>query len=38
MQVDIFSDEGAANHNRLGGDYAKRSVQMFIYRRQEFNG
>ncbi|NIH12221.1 MAG: N-succinylarginine dihydrolase [Serratia symbiotica] len=34
----MFSDEGAANHNRLGGDYAKRSVQMFVYGRQEFDG
>ena len=33
-----FGDEGAANHNRLGGDYGKRSVQMFVYGRQEFGG
>ncbi|CAI0759772.1 N-succinylarginine dihydrolase [Serratia proteamaculans] len=37
-QVALFGDEGAANHNRLGGDYGKRSVQMFVYGRQEFGG
>lgn len=37
-QVALFGDEGAANHNRLGGDYARRSVQVFVYGRQEFGG
>ncbi|AHG22117.1 N-succinylarginine dihydrolase [Chania multitudinisentens RB-25] len=37
-QVALFGDEGAANHNRLGGDYAKRGVQVFVYGRQEFGG
>ncbi|EFE94860.1 N-succinylarginine dihydrolase [Serratia odorifera] len=37
-QVALFGDEGAANHNRLGGDYGKRSVQVFVYGRQEFGG
>ncbi|WON78546.1 N-succinylarginine dihydrolase [Serratia sp. UGAL515B_01] len=37
-QVALFGDEGAANHNRLGGDYAKRGVQVFVYGRQVFGG
>ncbi|TQI81008.1 succinylarginine dihydrolase [Serratia fonticola] len=37
-QVALFGDEGAANHNRLGGDYARRGVQVFVYGRQEFGG
>ncbi|HGM5489829.1 TPA: N-succinylarginine dihydrolase [Serratia fonticola] len=37
-QVALFGDEGAANHNRLGGDYAKRGVQVFVYGKQEFGG
>lgn len=37
-QVALFGDEGAANHNRLGGDYGQRSVQVFVYGRQEFGG
>lgn len=37
-QVAQFGDEGAANHNRLGGDYARRSVQVFVYGRQESDG
>lgn len=31
-----FGDEGAANHNRLGGDYATPGVQMFVYGRRAF--
>ena len=34
---DHFGDEGAANHNRLGGDYAKRGVQVFVYGQQHLN-
>ncbi|MFP1847757.1 N-succinylarginine dihydrolase [Lonsdalea quercina] len=30
-QVALLGDEGAANHNRLGGDYARRGVQVFVY-------
>ena len=30
-----FGDEGAANHNRLGGDYGDPAVQLFIYGREE---
>lgn len=37
-QVALFGDEGAANHNRLGGDYDKPSVQVFVYGKQEFGG
>lgn len=37
-QVALFGDEGAANHNRLGGDYAKRSVQVFVYGKQALGG
>ena len=33
----LFGDEGAANHNRLGGDYAKRGVQVFVYGQQYLN-
>ncbi|WP_426455469.1 N-succinylarginine dihydrolase [Acinetobacter sp. KB005] len=36
-QVALFGDEGAANHNRLGGDYAKRGVQVFVYGQQHLN-
>ena len=36
--VALFGDEGAANHNRLGGAYDKQSVQMFVYGRQYING
>ncbi|KAA8734787.1 N-succinylarginine dihydrolase [Acinetobacter qingfengensis] len=32
--VSMFGDEGAANHNRLGGYYDQRSVQMFVYGQQ----
>lgn len=34
-QVAMFGDEGAANHNRLGGDYGEPSVQLFVYGREE---
>ncbi|MFC3395354.1 N-succinylarginine dihydrolase [Brenneria rubrifaciens] len=30
-QVALFGDEGAANHNRLGSDYGRRGVQVFVY-------
>ncbi|MDV8156604.1 N-succinylarginine dihydrolase [Acinetobacter bereziniae] len=36
--VALFGDEGAANHNRLGGAYDQQSVQMFVYGRQYING
>jgi len=32
-QVAMFGDEGAANHNRLGGAYGERGVQLFVYGR-----
>jgi len=32
-QVAMFGDEGAANHNRFGGDYGERGVQLFVYGR-----
>lgn len=35
-QVGMFGDEGAANHNRLGGDYGEPGTQLFIYGRDEF--
>lgn len=34
-QVAILGDEGAANHNRLGGEYGDPGVQMFVYGREE---
>lgn len=34
-QVALFGDEGAANHNRLGGDYGEPGVQLFVYGREE---
>ncbi|MEW7311307.1 N-succinylarginine dihydrolase [Buttiauxella gaviniae] len=34
-QVAMFGDEGAANHNRLGGAYGDPSVQLFVYGREE---
>ncbi len=34
-QVAMFGDEGAANHNRLGGAYGAPSVQLFVYGREE---
>lgn len=33
-QVAMFGDEGAANHNRLGGDYGEPGLQLFIYGRK----
>lgn len=32
--VALFGDEGAANHNRLGGAYDQKSVQVFVYGQQ----
>ncbi|WP_145489134.1 N-succinylarginine dihydrolase [Yersinia aleksiciae] len=32
--VELFGDEGAANHNRLGGEYDSPAVQMFVYGRK----
>ena len=32
-----FGDEGAANHNRLGGDYGAPGLQLFVYGRQQEN-
>ncbi|TCW16315.1 succinylarginine dihydrolase [Raoultella sp. BIGb0138] len=34
-QVALFGDEGAANHNRLGGEYGAPGVQLFVYGRQQ---
>ena len=34
-QVALFGDEGAANHNRFGGDYGEPGVQLFVYGREE---
>lgn len=34
-QVAMFGDEGAANHNRLGGAYGEPSTQLFVYGREE---
>ncbi|HBC81803.1 MAG TPA: N-succinylarginine dihydrolase [Escherichia sp.] len=34
-QVARFGDEGAANHNRLGGEYGEPGFQLFIYGREE---
>lgn len=31
---ELFGDEGAANHNRLGGDYDRPGVQVFVYGRR----
>jgi succinylarginine dihydrolase len=31
----LFGDEGAANHNRLGGEYGAPGVQLFVYGRQQ---
>ena len=33
-----FSDEGAANHTRLCGDYGEPGVHLFVYGRQAFGG
>ncbi|CNI26702.1 N-succinylarginine dihydrolase [Yersinia mollaretii] len=32
--VELFGDEGAANHNRLGGEYDRPAIQMFVYGRK----
>ena len=37
-QVALFGDEGAANHNRLGADYGERSLQLFVYGRDDNGG
>lgn len=37
-QVAMFGDEGAANHNRLGGAYGEPSTQLFVYGREESAG
>ncbi|ADO48804.1 N-succinylarginine dihydrolase [[Enterobacter] lignolyticus] len=34
-QVVLFGDEGAANHNRLGGEYGAPGLQMFVYGRED---
>ena len=34
-QVAMFGDEGAANHNRLGGGNGEPSTQLFVYGREE---
>lgn len=34
-QVAKFGDEGAANHNRFGGDYGEPGIQLFVYGRKE---
>ncbi len=35
--VALFGDEGAANHNRLGGAYDQSSIQVFVYGQQHFS-
>ncbi|MEO3988931.1 N-succinylarginine dihydrolase [Pseudocitrobacter cyperus] len=37
-QVAMLGDEGAANHNRLGGDYGQPGLQLFVYGRDESLG
>lgn len=34
-QVALFGDEGAANHNRLGGEYGEPGLQLFVYGRDD---
>ncbi|ENX42932.1 N-succinylarginine dihydrolase [Acinetobacter sp. NIPH 2100] len=34
----LFGDEGAANHNRLGGAYDQAGVQVFVYGQQQLGG
>ena len=34
----IFIDEGAANHNRLSGNYGDPGIQVFVYGREEGTG
>ncbi len=33
-QVALLGDEGAANHNRLGGHYGEPGMQIFVYGRE----
>jgi succinylarginine dihydrolase len=35
-QQAMFGDEGAANHNRLCGDYGSAGVELFVYGRKAF--
>lgn len=37
-QVALLGDEGAANHNRFGGNYGEPGVQLFVYGREEGHG
>jgi succinylarginine dihydrolase len=37
-QQALMGDEGAANHNRLGGDYGAAGVEVFVYGKQAFGG
>jgi succinylarginine dihydrolase len=37
-QSALFGDEGAANHNRLGTAYGERSLQLFVYGRDDNGG
>lgn len=37
-QQALLGDEGAANHNRLGGDYGAAGVEVFVYGKQAFGG
>ncbi|CNH41580.1 succinylarginine dihydrolase [Yersinia aldovae] len=36
--VELFGDEGAANHNRLGGVYGNPGIQVFVYGRKGLDG
>lgn len=36
--VDLFGDEGAANHTRLCTDYGQPGLELFVYGRQAFGG
>lgn len=36
-QVALLGDEGAANHNRLGGHYGEPGMQLFVYGRETGN-
>ncbi|EEP97269.1 N-succinylarginine dihydrolase [Yersinia aldovae ATCC 35236] len=36
--VELFGDEGAANHNRLGGEYGNPGIQVFVYGRKGLDG
>lgn len=37
-QQALMGDEGAANHNRLSGDYGDAGVEVFVYGKQAFGG